>query len=90
MQSKIIYSEVYDFGRLERAAKCLHLPETEETEIRIFNLHNHLIWHSYQEGKDLVADAILSSVLSELLEERNADAEDLPAEFRNLCVEGRR
>lgn len=90
MQSKIIYSEAYDFGRLERAAKCLHLPETEETEIRLFDLHNHLIWHSYREGKDPVADAILSSALSELLQERNADVENLPAEFRNLCVEGGR
>lgn len=90
MKSKILYREVYDFSRLERAAKHLCLPETEKTEVRLFNLHNHLVWRSYQEGMDLVADAILSSAVLELMKERNADVEDLPVEVRSLCVEGRR
>lgn len=85
MQSRIAYKEIYDYGRLEEAAKRLHLEETEETEIRLLNLHNHLVWHSYDPGKDPVADAILSSVVAELLEEYNMDVSCVPAEFRDIA-----
>lgn len=85
MQSKAAYKEIYDYGRLERAAKQLHLEETEETEIRLLNLHNHLIWHSHVPGNDPVADAILSLVIAELLEEYNQDALCVPAEFRAVA-----
>lgn len=86
MQSRIAYKEIYDYGRLEEAAKRLHLEETEETEIRLLNLHNHLVWHSYDPGKDPVADAILSSVVAELLEEYNMDVSCVPAEFRDIAL----
>ena len=59
--------------------------ETEETEIGLLNLHNHLVWHSYVPGKDPAADAILSSVIAELLEEYNLDASCVPAEFRDIA-----
>lgn len=85
MQSRIAYSEIYDYGRLEKAARRLHLEETEETEVGLLNLHNHLVWHSYMPGKDPVADAILSSVIAELLEEYNLDASCVPAEFRDIA-----
>lgn len=85
MQSRIAYREVYDYGRLEEAAKRLHLEETEETEIGLLNLHNHLVWHSYVPGVDQTADAILSSVIAGLLEEYNLDATGVPAEFRELA-----
>lgn len=85
MQNRIAYKEIYDYSRLEKAAKRLHLEETEETEIELLNLHNHLVWHSYTEGKDIVADAILSSVLEELLEEYNLDVDCVPAEFRSIA-----
>lgn len=85
MQNRIAYSEIYDYSRLERAAKRLHLEETDETEIGLLNLHNHLVWHSYIKGKDLVADAILSSVLEEILEEYNLDVDCVPAEFRSIA-----
>lgn len=85
MKSKIVYSEIYDFNRLERAARRLHLRETEETETGLYNLHNHLVWHSYIPGKDPVADAVLSSVITELLEEHNLT--EIPDQFRYL-VEG--
>ena len=79
MRSKIAYKEIYEYSRLESAARQLCLPETEETEVRLHNLHNHLVWHSYVQGKDLVADAILSSAITELMKERNADISELPA-----------
>ena len=85
MQSRIAYKDIYDYGRLEKAAKGLHLEETEETEIGLLNLHNHLVWHSYVPGKDPAADAILSSVIAELLEEYNLDASCVPAEFRDIA-----
>ena len=85
MQSRIAYEDIYDYSRLEKAAKRLHLEETEETEIRLLNLHNHLVWHSYDPGKDPVADAILSSVIAELLEEYNLDASSVPAEFSGIA-----
>ena len=85
MQSRIAYKDIYDYGRLEKAAKRLHLEETEETEIGLLNLHNHLVWHSYVPGKNPAADAILSSVIAELLEEYNLDASCVPAEFRDIA-----
>ena len=85
MQSRIAYEDIYDYSRLEKAAKRLHLEETEETEIRLLNLPNHLVWHSYVPGKDPAADAILSSVIAELLEEYNLDASCVPAEFRDIA-----
>lgn len=85
MQSRVAYKEIYDYGRLEKAAKRLHLEETEETEIRLLNLHNHLVWHSYIPRNDPVADAILSAVITELLEEYNQDVSCVPAEFRAVA-----
>ncbi len=85
MQSRIGYEEIYDYSRLEKAAEHMHLEMTEETEIRLLNLHNHLVWHSHVPGKDPVADAILSSVILELLEEYNLDASCVPAEFRDIA-----
>lgn len=85
MQSRIAYKEIYDYSRLEEAAKRLHLEETEETEIGLLNLHNHLVWHSYKSGVDSVADAILSSVIAVLLEEHDTDMQSVPMEFR--CLE---
>lgn len=85
MQSRVAYKEIYDYGRLEKAAKHLHLEETEETEIRLLNLHNHLVWHSYIPRNDPVADAILSAVITELLEEYNQDVSCVPAEFRAVA-----
>ena len=44
MQSKrISHEEIFDFDRLERAFDYLHLEMTEENEITLFNLHNHLV-----------------------------------------------
>lgn len=79
MQSKIAYKEIYEYSRLEKAAKRLHLEETEETEIGLLNLHNHLIWHSYKPGVDLVADAIFLSVAEELMQEHKTGPEGMPA-----------
>ena len=90
MRNKISYGDIYDYSRLERAVRNLHLQETEEMEARLLNLHNHLVWCSYTEGKDPVADAILLSALMDLLEESNLETSELPTEFRNLCTEGRR
>lgn len=85
MQNRIAYQEIYDYSRLEKAALSLHMELTEETEIGLLNLHNHLVWHSYKSGADPVADAILSSVIAELLEEYNMDASCVPAEFRDIA-----
>lgn len=82
---KVFCHEIYNFDRLEKAAKSLHLEETEEVEIGLLNLHNHLVWHSYRPGIDQSADAILSSVISELMEEYNLDASDFPAEFQEIA-----
>ncbi len=84
MQNKIAYMEICDYSRLEKAARFLHLEKTEETEIGLLNLHNHLVWHSYTSGKDPIADAILSSVILELLEEYSMEISCVPEEFRDV------
>lgn len=86
MQNKeVSYSEIYDYGRLQRAAEKLHLEQTEETETRVMNIHNHLVWHSYISDQDPIADAILASVLMELLAENNLDVSDIPEELKYLA-----
>lgn len=86
MQSrKIGHEEIFNFDRLERAFDSLHLEMTEENETTLFNLHNHLVWHSFIPGKDPVADAILSYVIADLLEEYDLDASCVPAEFRDIA-----
>ena len=86
---RIGHEEIFDFDRLEKAFNSLHLEMTEENEIVLFNLHNHLVWHSFRPGENPVADAILSSAIADLLEEYNLDASCVPADSRllqsNLC-----
>lgn len=82
--SRISHKTICDYDRLEKAFFSLHMEMTEENEIGLMNLHNHLIWHSYEPGKEPAADAILLAVIEELMEERNADISDFPAECRNL------
>lgn len=89
MQSKIAYKEIYEYSRLEKAAKRLHLEETEETEIGLLNLHNHLVWHSYKPGIDSVADAIFLSVTEEVMQEYETGPEGLPEIVKSwlLCLQ---
>lgn len=82
--SRISRKTICDYDRLEKAFFSLHMEMTEENEIGLINLHNHLIWHSYEPGKEPAADAILLAVIEELMKERCADISDFPAEFRNL------
>lgn len=85
MQSnRISHSTICDYDRLERAFFSLHMEMTEENETKLMNLHNHLIWHSYEPGKEPAADAILLAVIKDLMKEYGADVSDFPAEFRNL------
>lgn len=86
MQSRRIpYAEFYDYGRLEKAAQSLHREETEENEVELLNLHNHLVWHSYHPGENPETDAILSVVIKELLIENNLDDSAIPTELRSLA-----
>lgn len=82
--SRISHKTICDYDRLEKAFFSLDMEMTEENEIGLMNLHNHLIWHSYEPGKEPAADAILLAVIKELMQERCADISDFPAEFRNL------
>lgn len=88
MRSKrISRKEIYDFDRLERAADSLRLSKTEENEVKLLNLHNHLIWHSFEPGNDRTADAILLVALKELMRENQVEIEGVPAEFSELLRE---
>lgn len=82
---RIHYAEIYDYSRLDKAARILHREETEENEILLLNLHNHLVWHSYRPGVNPEADAILSVVIKELLIENNLDDSAIPTELRSLA-----
>ena len=65
-------SEYYNFDRLEDAARELHLnTEEQENEEKLFNLHNHLIWHSYRPFEDALTDAIFSVVIQKIIEDYN-------------------
>lgn len=56
---------------LEMAAYgILGLQRTKENEEKVLNLHNHLIWKSYERGKDDATDAIMDEA------ERLAESEE--------------
>lgn len=78
-------SEYYSFDRLEDAARELHLnTEEQENEEKLFNLHNHLIWHSYRPFEDALTDAIFSAVIQKIMEDYNLTPQDVPADYREL------
>lgn len=78
-------SEYYSFDRLEDAARELHLnTEEQENEEKLFNLHNHLIWHSYRPFEDALTDAIFSAVIQKIIEDYNLTLQDVPADYRDL------
>ena len=78
-------SEYYRFDRLEDAARELHLnTEEQENEEKLFNLHNHLIWHSYRPFEDALTDAIFSAVIQKIIEDYNLTPQDVPADYRDL------
>lgn len=78
-------SEYYSFDRLEDAARELHLnTEEQENEEKLFNLHNHLIWHSYRPFEDALTDAIFSAVIQKIIEDYNLTPQDVPADCRDL------
>lgn len=87
MQNRLSYMEIIDLSKLEEAAKILHLEETEETEIGLLNLHNHLVWHSYIPGNDPEADAIILCVVRNLLDKYNMDLSAVPTDFKCLFSE---
>lgn len=78
-------SEYYSFDQLEDAARELHLnTEEQENEEKLFNLHNHLIWHSYRPFEDALTDAIFSAVIQKIIEDYNLTPQDVPADYRDL------
>ena len=78
--SRISHKTICDYDRLEKAFFSLDMEMTEENEIGLMNLHNHLIWHSYEPGKEPAADAILLAVISDyrilFLEHGKKDGEE--------------
>lgn len=63
--------EYFSHDLLEMAAYgILGLERTEENEERVLNLHNHLIWKSYERGVDDMTDAIMDAA------ERLAESEE--------------
>ena len=63
--------EYYSHDLLEMAAYgILGLQRNAENDEKVLNLHNHLIWKSYERGKDDVTDAIMDEA------ERLAESEE--------------
>ena len=58
--------------------------EEQENEEKLFNLHNHLIWHSYRPFEDALTDAIFSAVIQKIIEDYNLTPQDVPADYRDL------
>ena len=58
--------------------------EEQENEEKLFNLHNHLIWHSYRPFEDALTDAIFSAVIQKIIEDYNLTPQDAPADYRDL------
>lgn len=78
-------SEYYSFDRLEDAARELHLNTEEQgNEEKLFNLHNHLAWHSYCPFEDALTDAIFSIVIQKIIEDYNLTPQDVPTDYREL------
>lgn len=66
-----LYAEVYDYSTLEAAyeAAFLYLSDVPEEngEEWLMNLHNHLVWKSYEVGKDPDEDCVVLTAIDHVL-----------------------
>lgn len=65
-----LYAEVYDYSTLEAAygAAFLYLSDVpEDSEEWLMNLHNHLVWKSYEVGQDPDEDCVVLTAIDHVL-----------------------
>lgn len=79
-----LYSEVYNYSILEAAyeAAFIYLSDraVDGGEEWLMNLHNHLVWQSYEVGKDPDEDCVVLTAIDRVFKAhglRLDDAEEL-------------
>ncbi len=82
MRDSNLYAEVYDYSNLEAAYEAAYLylsDPPEESEEWLMNLHNHLVWKSYEVGDDPDKDCVVLTATDRVLKAhglRLGDVED--------------
>lgn len=88
MNAAELYAELYDYDTLEAAyeAAFLYLESPpEDREPWLINLQNHLIWRSYEPGKDPDMDCVVLSGVSILLKRHGLKSRDVTSpELRQI------
>ncbi|WP_195985395.1 hypothetical protein [Clostridium sp. D33t1_170424_F3] len=88
MDAAELYAELYDYDTLEAAfeAASLYLEgPPEDSEPWLINLQNHLIWRSYEPGKDPDMDRVVLSGVSILLKRHSLTGCDVTSpELRRI------
>lgn len=66
-----LYTEVYDYSTLEAAFEAASFYLSDEAmeggEEWLMNLHNHLVWQSYEAGKDPDEDCVVLTAIDHVL-----------------------
>lgn len=88
MTGSELYAELYEYSTLEAAyeAAFLYLDDVpENSEEWLINLQNHLIWRSYEPGKDPDMDCVVLSGVSILLKRHDLKTSDVSSpELRKI------
>lgn len=75
-----LYAEVYDYSTLEAAyeAAFLYLSDdaTDGGEEWLMNLHNHLVWQSYEVGKDPDEDCVVLTAIDRVFKAHGLRLDD--------------
>lgn len=76
-----LYAEVYDYSTLEAAFEAASFYLSDDAidggEEWLMNLHNHLVWQSYEEGKDPDEDCVVLTAIDHVLKERGLRLDDV-------------
>lgn len=87
-----LYAEVYDYSTLEAAygAAFLYLsdvPEPEESEEWLMNLHNHLVWKSYEVGQDPDEDCVVLTAIDHVLKAHGLKLDEVEEPILRRIIE---
>ena len=72
-----LYEELYDYGTLETAFEGAYLylsGEIEDVEEWLINLHNHLVWQTYEACQDPDMDCVVLTAISNILKRHGLKA----------------
>ena len=82
-----VYAEASEYDTLkaayEAASTYLDFPP-DNSEEWLMNLHNHLVWRSYETGDDPAADTVVLSAIDLVIKRRGISPKDTDPETQRI------